>query len=107
MRFLGWKSGDELQRYLSAADVYVQPGSQSATMQTSMCWRCAIVAYPHRSYETYLDNNTFFVRDISELREVFEKLANNKDLSVKMGERSYEIAQNILDYKVLAKRLYQ
>lgn len=41
--FVGWKTTDELRALLCAADVYLQPGTQSATMQMSLCCRCAVI----------------------------------------------------------------
>ena len=38
--FLGWKSTEELTDLLCAADVYLQPGTQSATMQHALCCGC-------------------------------------------------------------------
>ncbi|MBA4723561.1 MAG: glycosyltransferase family 4 protein, partial [Alcanivorax sp.] len=37
IQFWGWRTPTELQALLCGADVYLQPGSQSATMQTSLC----------------------------------------------------------------------
>ena len=105
--FLGWKSGAELREYLCAADVYVQPGSQSATMQTAMCLRCALMLYPHYSHLVYLKDNGFFVETIGNMVEIFNKFAANRDLTISMGAKSYEFAKCNLDYKVLANRLYR
>jgi 1,2-diacylglycerol 3-alpha-glucosyltransferase len=39
----GWVNSEALTDLLCAADVYLQPGTQSVTMQHSLCCRCAVI----------------------------------------------------------------
>lgn len=105
--FVGWKTADELMEYLCAADVYVQPGSQSATMQNAICCGCAIILYPHKSHEPYLKGNGYYVKTIEDMREAFKDIVNKPDKLQIMSENSMKIARELLDYKKLAARLYQ
>ena len=107
VRFLGWKSTNELQEYLCAADVYVQPGSQSATMQNAMCCRCAVMLFPHKSHQPFLDGNGFYVNTVQDMHLAMQTMIDDPELLKKMSQRSYEIAQELLDYKKLASRLYR
>lgn len=104
--FLGWKSPEELTAYLCAADMYLQPGSQSATMQNALCCRCAVMLYPYRSHEPYLNGNGFFVKTVDDMVSCFEKIAARPESLKEMGNKSYMIASDILDYRKLAARLY-
>lgn len=105
IRFLGWKSGEELGAYLCAADVYVQPGTQSATMQRAMCCGCAMLLYPHRSHEPYLDGNGFFVQSEADLLHTMETLSTEPETRYAMQKKSIEIARKLLDYEQLAARV--
>ena len=104
--YVGWKTADELMEYLCAADVYVQPGSQSATMQNAICCGCSMILYPHKSHEPYLQGNGYYVRTIDDMKEVFQIISNDPNGINKMSENSMRIARELLDYKKLAARLY-
>jgi glycosyltransferase involved in cell wall biosynthesis len=107
VRFLGWKSSEELLEYLCAADLYAQPGSQSVTMQNALCCGCPVLLYPHKSHEIYLKRNGFFAKSVDEMADVFDKINSNPSILKDMHEESYNIAHKLLDYKMLAARLYQ
>ncbi|ABM43157.1 glycosyl transferase, group 1 [Acidovorax sp. JS42] len=105
IKYLGWKSGEELIDFLSASDCYLQPGSQSATLQTAICCGLPVIVYPHASHFAYIKNNGFFVKTSKELSEAlscFKNIEKNSELE----KASLEVANNILDYRKLANRLY-
>lgn len=104
--FLGWKNGDELLNYLCAADVYLQPGSQSATMQNAICCRCAVVLYPYSSHKVFVNGNGFFVKNCEDIVNVFKTIQNNPGMISEMKKNSEDIARRILDYRKLAARIY-
>jgi glycosyltransferase involved in cell wall biosynthesis len=105
--FIGWKTADELMDYLCAADVYVQPGGQSATMQNAICCGCAMILYPHKSHEPYLQGNGYYVKTVEDMRKVFQEIADEPSVLKMMSEKSMKIARELLDYKKLAARLYK
>ncbi|WP_027364663.1 glycosyltransferase family 4 protein [Desulfotruncus alcoholivorax] len=104
--FVGWKTADELLKYLCAADVYVQPGGQSATMQNAICCGCAVMLYPHKSHEPYLQGNGYYIKSIEDMKRVFKEIADNPSKLKTMSSNSMKIARELLDYKKLAARLY-
>lgn len=104
--YLGWKSGEELLEYLCAADVYLQPGSQSATMQNAICCRCAVVLYPYSSHKPLVDDNGFFVKNTEDIVEVLKKIQNNTNIVNEMKKKSETIGDKFLDYRKLAARIY-
>jgi len=106
VRFLGWKAAEELRDLLCAADVYVQPGTQSATMQMSLCCHCAVIIDDVSSHTPYHDDNGWLVGRRLTLHEAFANAAARRGEIVEMGERSAAIAARLLDYKKLAARLY-
>ena len=71
IRFVGWQSADELRRLLCAAEVYVQPGTQSATMQMALCCRCAVVLDDVLSHEPYINGNGWLTDKNNLLKVVF------------------------------------
>ncbi len=106
INFLGWKSSDELIQYLAAADLYVQPGTQSATMQNAICCGTPVALYPYPSHKPYIAGNGLLIANSCDYKVMFSDLAcNNFDLSA-MSNASYNIAREFLDYKKLAARLY-
>lgn len=106
IHFAGWKTGDELIELLCGSDCYVQPGTQSATLQVALCCALPIIVYPHPSHEPYLDGNGYAVRSTEELSKAMQHLEDIKERR-SMSLASYGIASRILDYRILAKKLYE
>lgn len=106
VKYLGWKTGDELLEYICASDVYMQPGSQSSTSLTAICCGLPILLYPSISYKKMFDSNVFWAKDKKEIKEALEKIIENPNILDDMSKRSYGIAKDILDYKKLSARLY-
>jgi glycosyltransferase involved in cell wall biosynthesis len=104
--FLGWKTPDELRALLCAADVYVQPGTQSATMQMSLCCRCAVILDDVPSHRPFMDNNGWLVGEGLSLEDAFRLAAEGRGRLTAMAEKSADIASGLLDYRILAARLY-
>lgn len=105
--YLGWKSGEELLEYLCAADLYVQPGSQSATMQNAACCRCALALYPHRSHKQLWEDKVFYIETAEDMAALFKKIAENPQMLEDKRRLSYAEAEKTLDYRKLAARIYR
>ncbi|MGX5173688.1 glycosyltransferase family 4 protein [Aliikangiella sp. IMCC44653] len=105
IRYLGWKNAEELRALLCASDVYVQPGSQSATMQMSLCCRCATVLDKVKSHIDLLGGTGWLVSNQDDLIKTFLEIEGDRELVKLSGKQSYDIAVEHLDYKKLAKRL--
>lgn len=107
IEYLGWKNSEELIEYLCAGDVYLQPGTQSATMQNAMCNENALILYPYKSHIPYLKNNGFYVKNEEEIEKVFRKISNDSSQIENMKKNSLKIAKEILDYKKMASVVYK
>jgi 1,2-diacylglycerol 3-alpha-glucosyltransferase len=107
IRFVGWKSPHELRALLCAADVYVQPGTQSATMQMSLCCRCAVILDDVVSHEPYVKGNGWLVGKRETLRNAMVAAQSDLDRLRSMSVQSAKLASKTLDYRSLAARLYQ
>lgn len=106
IKYLGWVSGKELVKILCAGDLYVQPGTQSATLQMAMCCGLPIAVYPYPSHEPYVSGNGFYVKDEEDIKKMLLFVAKNPEMLADMAKKSLEIAKSLLDYKALAARLY-
>lgn len=105
--YLGWKNSEELVDLLCAADVYLQPGSVSATLQNAMCCCCAIMCQPRTDYKFYLGDAGLFVQNEDDIWHTFEKISANQDIIPDLQNKSFDRAKELLDYKKLAARLYR
>lgn len=103
--FLGWKNGEELINYLCAADIYLQPGSVSATLQNAICCKCGVLFYPHPGYG-FLKHSGFSVKCETDIRKALEEINKNPQVVDNMKKNSEKIGKEILDYKKLASRIY-
>lgn len=107
IRFLGWKDAQELMQLLCAADVYVQPGSQSATLQNSICCRCAVIVDDVPSHHPFVNGNGWMVHDVEALVQAFDSAihAFQDGRLEQMRAQSLHIARQLLDYEKMAQRL--
>jgi glycosyltransferase involved in cell wall biosynthesis len=104
--YLGWLDSPELMAHLCAADLYLQPGSQSAIMQNSLCLRCPVAIADVPSHKPFLQGNGWAINASQSISAVFADVASNKRQLIPMAVRSLEIARIMLDYRQLAARLY-
>ena len=106
--FLGWLTADRLSEYLCAADLYLQPGTVSATMENAMCCRCAEMLYPTSAYiRTFPEDMAFWVKSGEDILAAFRAVAADPGCIGKMRKSAYSFAAEHLDYKKLAARLYR
>lgn len=105
--FLGWLTAGALSEYLCAGDLYLQPGTVSATMECSMCCRCAEMLYPTYAYtRAFPEDMAFWVKNEEDILAAFRSIAADPNVVRRMRERAFSFARENLDYKKLAARLY-
>jgi len=107
LHYLGWKKSEELIDYLCASDLYVQPGGQSATMQNALCCGSAAALYPHESHKYLLGDSVFYIETVEDMKKLFELISKDPQKLEDKRKMSFKIAQEKLDYKKLAARLYE
>lgn len=105
--YLGWKSANELQEYLCACDLYVQPGSQSATMQNALCCGSVVALYPHESHKFLLEDKAFYIESVTDMINLFNTIAYNREILEQKRNLLCELACKKLDYRQLAQRMYR
>lgn len=105
VRWLGWLNPEELRQYLCASDVYVQPGSQSATAQNAICCGIPVMLYPHKSYLVLCNENVLWVEDSDDICNSICRLLEEPQLLRNLSYASTLLAENVLDYNALAARI--
>ena len=103
--FLGWQNTEDLTDLLCAADVYLQPGTQSVTMQHSLCCHCAVILDDVPSHQVFKNENGWFINNNNDLENAIRNAAT-ADLQ-QMGQNSFALARKMLDYKTLSKRIFE
>lgn len=106
IKFLGWKNGNELLDYLCASDLYLQPGTQSATMQNAACTNNALALYPYPSHKYLFKDSVFYIETSKDIENLLINVLTRPDLLEEKRKSVFNIAKEKLDYKVLASRLY-
>lgn len=106
INYIGWVDAERIESLLCASDVYIQPGSQSATMQQSLCLRNPVVLDNVKSHHPFVKGNGWLIDSTDELENIFSLVAKNKEDILSMSENSFIIAKRLLDYKVLAQKIY-
>lgn len=103
--WLGWKKGEELIEYLCGGDVYVLPGDLSATVQSAMFCRCAVLVYPYKNYTSMNLCRYSYVENSAQLEENISHIINEPDLLDKMRDEAFRYALEYLDYSKQAERI--
>lgn len=103
--FLGWKKSKELKEIIAGSNYYLQPGSQSATMQISICLATPVVIQRNSSHELYEDSGAILIDENNTISSVLKYLSNNPNVHEELSMKSYDFANKFLSYKILARRI--
>ena len=104
--FLGWKSPNELQDYLIASDLYIQLGSQSATMQQAVCNGCVVAVFPFESHKFLLKDACYYISNTADIVNVLKQAASNKTSLAQKRLASKKISDDVLDYNVISNMIF-
>lgn len=103
--FMDFVSGDELTKFVSACDLYIQPGSISQTCQTAVCCGTPLCFNDIPTHREIFNGNGFFADSEGDLKNVIQSVADNPNLLVEMSDLSYKIAYEELDYKIIYQKI--
>lgn len=103
--YLGWKTGEELMRLLAVADVYVQLGSASATLQNAICAGNAIIASNKEIYGDIVEDNGWIIEDVGEFPTILSSIEENPRMLIEMKNNSKRICEERLNYEVLSRKM--
>jgi len=103
---LGWLDTQRLKSLLIAADVYVQPGSQSATMQMALCCRKPVIVADVISHRALISSNGWLINSRLNIDDAMKSaIFIHKSELEAMSAQSAKIAESMLDYTLQAKKL--
>lgn len=100
--FLGWKSSNDLQKYLMAGDLYIQLGTQSVTMQQALCCGCVASIYPYESHKYLLNDNVFYIETEKDITCLLQKIDQNVENFNCKRTKSFQFAKRNLDYDIIS-----
>lgn len=103
--YVGFLTGNELNKILSASDIYLQPGTISQTSQTAICCGCPIAFTNIPTNQELYNGNGFFIDNDIEILNAFKTISNNPDILSVMSEKSFELAKNELSYQVIYEKI--
>lgn len=103
--FMDFVSGEELTKFVCAADLYVQPGSISQTCQTAVCCGTPLAFNDIPTHREIFNGNGFFVESEDDINEVFEIISENPSILKEMSAKSYELADTELDYRIIYSKI--
>lgn len=106
IKYLGWKSGEEVAEYLAACDLYIQPGKVSALAQNAMCAGTAVCLRDFEDYRVLVKGNGWLVSKVEELERVFAEIEKDESILKVYGDCSKKLGAEYLDYKLLASKIY-
>ena len=103
--FTGFVDPKTLRNYYSACDIAVWVNNNSiSTMEAMACKRPVIIpALQLKELASYNNGYAFTPLNESDLIRCMEKLVNDKDLRLKMGENGYKAIVKNFDYTKIAK----
>ena len=93
--------------YLCAADVYAQPGTQSATLQNAICARCAIMVYPYSSHRTMMQGNGYYIENERQIQDALADVACHPEKLEQMKLNSLKVGKELLEYKRQAEKIIE
>lgn len=103
--YFGWVHSGRLENLLLASDVYLQPGTQSVTMQASLCAGCVVAIADVKSHQPYVKSNGWLLGTQHDLENMFEDISSEKVNLAEMKLQSLSFAKENLDYNKLAARI--
>ena len=103
--FFGWKTPDELSDMLCGADVYLQPGTASATMQHALCCGCPVIINNLSGHKPYIASGAILVSNQTMLLTAMRNALTW--CPSEMQTKALDFAKATLDYRELSKRIFR
>lgn len=104
--YMGWKTSEELMRYVSAADLYLQPGSVSVTLNNTLAAGTPVMVYQHKAYRRFFGGWEIPIGNIEDMTMQFSKVFENPEKLKEKVQYAYAIAHKYFDCKIFANEMY-
>lgn len=112
IKVLGWVSGNEKEKLLESADIYVLPSYNEGlpmSILEAMTYRLPVVSTTVGGIPEAVEHGKtgFLVKpgDVKNLSKYLNLLISDKGLREKMGAEGYKKAKNTFDVKIIVKQL--
>lgn len=104
--FLGWMDGNDLMEHLIIGDVYLQPGSASATViQALCCGNALVISGDIIGYDMLMEDTGWYASNKRELVKVFEEIIEKPEILNKLKNNAINLAEEKFNYVKLARKL--
>ena len=100
--FLGWKTAAEQEELLGATDIYIQPGTYSATAQIALCDGCALIL--NSDYKKTMHDAPFYEDTFEGIEETLRSITRDEEILQVAKQACFLLALTEFDYKKLADR---
>ncbi len=102
IKYLGWKSNEELMKYLKICDIYLQPGSPSVTAHEALCKKCLVLLSTDGDfYSSFVPKSSaYYIKNDNDLSLFFDKINSNKINIEEYKNNGYKIAKEVFDYRM-------
>lgn len=107
IKYIGFLDNEDLIELLCSTDLYLQPGSPSHTAQTAMGCLTPVVLKNIKTYEPFFNENGYMINNVNQLDWIFNQININPHCLKEMSSRSKLIAENMLNYRKLSRRLWK
>jgi glycosyltransferase involved in cell wall biosynthesis len=107
VQFLGWRNASDLRELMCASDAYLQPGTQSASLQNAICCGLPVLVSPDPSHVPLIDGNGYFVETIEDIEARLQGWCDDPQILKSMRQAALRLARELLDYQKLAARIYR
>lgn len=107
IKYLGWKTADELTQYFCASDLYIQPGTHTVLMEHATCCSLPVIVANLESYRFLLEDSkhAWIINKTDEMKDIFNMVSENPLILKNMSKDAYTFAKEVLDYKKIAARI--
>ncbi|MDR2684091.1 MAG: glycosyltransferase family 4 protein [Prevotellaceae bacterium] len=117
IHFVGWQNGEDIYKYMNAADIAVFPGSQSILWQQSIGMNLPLIiggfvkknnVWLNQNAEYLNENNNVIILNSTEINENTIKnhilnLMNNIELLLAMKKGAKKTTKEFLDYDMIVR----
>ncbi len=100
--FLGWKNGEAQTEILGATDLYIQPGTYSATAQIALCNGCALIV--NDGYKEAMGDVAFYEDNSLGIEKKLKEITENLNVLLDAKAKCYNLAIRQFNYEKLAER---
>lgn len=100
--FIGWKDAKEQEGILGATDLYIQPGTYSATAQIALCDGCALIV--NDGYKDAMGEAPFYEDNAMGIERILKEITDDLQVLTDAKAKCYDLAIRQFDYKKMAER---